>query len=163
MWIAIGVIALSVIMVVGPIMMAKPTPGQRALLEIRTKAQEMGMRIRMVPNPTGADPKHLACYNLPMEEPQANKKPVGWSLTRKGFEHEMHFAGVWQWGTEGAPISCNLEELAEILAGLPDSVVAVSKNKLGASVTWSEKKQGRPLLELLTELKEALAKMNALL
>lgn len=164
MWIAIGVIALCIIMLVGPIMMVRPTPGQRALTDLRARAQKMGMRVQMTPNPTGDDPKYIASYCLavPVEEQDANKPPQVWRLVRKGFEHEMHFAGVWECnGLPELPLSAQ-QALSPLMGSLPDSVCSLEKSRLGASVAWHERRNGREVDDVLEALLKVLRAMNEL-
>lgn len=156
MWVAIGVIALSVIMLVGPIMMVKPTPGQRALSELRNAAQKMGLRVSMVPNPVADEPTFLANYSLAIED-KPDAKPVrAWKLIRKGFEHEMHFCGVWDWQTESKATNELSRILPELLQALPESVCALEKNRLGAGIVWSEQRKGQAADDILNLFKATL-------
>ncbi|MDO6424142.1 hypothetical protein [Saccharophagus degradans] len=163
MWIAIGVIALSVIMLVGPIMMVKPTPGQRALSELRSAAQKKGLRVSMVPNPIGSDPAFLANYGLARLDSGEGKPIRPWKLVRKGFEHEMHFCGQWDWADENQALPNIAAQLPELLQALPASVCAVERNRLWAGIVWSEQRKGQEtddILELFLHTLQVLNKVK---
>lgn len=162
MWVAIGVIALSVIMLVGPIMMVKPTPGQRALSDLRSAAQKKGLRVSMVPNPIGSDPTFLASYSLTREQSGEGKPMRPWKLVRKGFEHEMHFCGQWDWVDENQALPNMAKQLPELLNALPLTACAIEKNRLGAGITWTEQRKGQEADTLLELFLNTLQKINSI-
>src|SRR5690606_41858428 len=145
----IGIVA----MVVGPIMMLQPNAGQRRQEKLRSRATQLGLRVKIVSlpkQPTDSDlPAAIPMYCLPHELRVVNLWP--WLLLRGAYAHESNFFEQWVW--HGAPNASVAEQqwLRQHLASLPRSVAAIGSGPEGVCIYWAEA-GGEPVLEGLAEL-----------
>lgn len=141
LWIIVIIVAV-VAMVLGPIMMLQPNATQRKQEELRRRAMELGLRVKIVSLPklnTDAEtPAALPVYYLPDEASGKRMPRTGWLLIRMPYAHEAHFNGTWQWHGDGRASAAELAALNEIVAVLPPSVRAVEANVEGYGFYWSE-------------------------
>ena len=145
MWMFIGVMVLVVMMVVGPVMMIRPTPRQRRLTQLRGTALPAGMSVRMARLKEGVgshDSYSIAVYSLPV--PEELKKTIkdtprfNWRLLRRNMSHELHLAHYWDWEDRAkAPLEIS-NSLLDWLTTLPKSVRAVEMTGYGPSLYWTE-------------------------
>jgi|SRR5690606_9678520 hypothetical protein len=154
----IGVIA----MVIGPIMMLQPTSLQRRQEQLRSRAIELGLRVKVTSLPRQATdleaPEAIPMYYFSppqeREERDGQKQGGTWLLFRGAYEHETNFIGHWMWHGTGRAGSVEQAKLRYLLPQLPASVLAVGKSPEGVSVYWTEA-GGVPTLEQLAQrLKE---------
>ncbi|GAA6152646.1 hypothetical protein [Pseudoteredinibacter isoporae] len=142
MSIGIVFVILAVAMVLGPVMLMKPSGRQRQLARLRQQALEAGVQSRI-----SSVPKDIASYTAAPTIAVYQKRWQGMRFTemetsllyRTRFSHDIHFHGVWDW-QEGAAIPGRPDEaLKALLDRLPDSVLAVEISTLGVGLFWLEK------------------------
>ncbi len=161
LWVIIVVIAV-VAMVLGPIMMLQPNAAQRGQEQLRRRAMELGLRVRIISLPrqnTDMDtPSAMPVYSLPDEAPSEEEIRPEWLLMRTPYAHEAHFMGNWQWHANGRASPKEQVALGAILPQLPASVRAVEGNVQGHGFYWSESggiSRLETLLPLLQQLQAA--------
>ncbi len=142
MSIGIVFVILAIAMVLGPVMLMKPSGRQRQLASLRQQALERGLqsRISSVPSEISsytAAPT-IAVYQKRWQGARFNQASA-LLLHRTAFSHEIHFHGVWDWqGDERISLFPN-EALKNGLDTLPDSVLAIEISTLGVGLFWLEK------------------------
>lgn len=158
LWLIVIVIAV-VAMVLGPIMMLQPNATQRQQEQLRTRAMELGLRVRISSLPKQnvdtETPAATPVYYLPVEAEKGKKGRSGWLLIRMPYTHEAHFQGDWQWHGHGRASAAETAVLKEVLKLLPPSVSAVEAGIQGYGFYWSEAggiKRLEALLPLLQRL-----------
>lgn len=145
----VGIVA----MVVGPIMMLQPNSGQRRQETLRSRATQLGLRVKIVSLPKQATdrdlPAAIPLYCLPHDMQGADLLP--WLLLRSAYAHEANFFEQWLW--HGKPNASVAEQqwLRQHLASLPRSVAAIGSGPEGICVYWAEA-GGEPVLEGLAKL-----------
>ena len=149
---------LVVSMMVGPIMLMKPSLSQKRLAAKRQKAIEKGFRVHMAPTPEGvkidAIPRYISMYCWPLEK--KHKQDDSWLLIKKNYTHEIHAAGCWDWSQEPSQ-SPAIDKILNTLSELPNSVVAIEKNHQGVCCYWEEKGDEQQLENLLNWIKQTAA------
>jgi hypothetical protein len=151
----IGVVA----MVVGPIMMLQPTSLQRRQEQLRSRAMELGLRVKITSLPKQATdielPEAIPMYYLPFqqesEEQESQRLGEMWLLLRGAYEHETNFLGHWMWHGAGRAGFTEASRLQYLLPRLPGSMLAIGKSPEGISIYWTEA-GGLPTLEQLASL-----------
>src|SRR5690606_25355451 len=93
-----------VAMVVGPLMMMQPTSLQRRQEQLRTRATQLGLRVKITSLPrqtTDIDtPDAIPMYYLPQEQEQ-RRTQANWLLLRGAYAHETNFIEQWMWFGSG--------------------------------------------------------------
>lgn len=138
-WTAIGMIALAMAMMLGPILIMRPSRWQKRLASMRQEANTQGFQVQM----SHFDGESVAVYERPwprgtVQEDRQRGRLSEWMLMRRNYNHELHLAGVWQWQDGQRPPEAVQSWLAEALTELPESVVAVRATKLGFGCYWQE-------------------------
>ena len=161
LWIIIVLIAVAA-MVLGPIMMLQPNAAQRGQEQLRRRAMELGLRVRITSLPQQntdiETPSAMPVYSLPDEAPSEEDSRPEWLLMRTPYAHEAHFMGTWQWHASGRASPHEQMALEAILPQLPASVRAVEANIQGHGFYWSESggiSRLETLLPLLQQLQAA--------
>lgn len=141
---SIGIIfvVLAVAMVLGPIMLMKPSGRQRQLASLRQRALELGLQSRIA-TVTGDLKSFTVAPTIAIYQKRWIDKRFcpeqSLLLQRSSFTHEVHFHGAWDW-KEGEAAQFSLSpELAECLDKLPESVLAIEFTPLGVGLYWLEK------------------------
>jgi hypothetical protein len=152
-WFVIVLIVLVLAMMIGPIMMVKPSRRDRRVAQLRARATKMGLRVSL----QRLEQDTFAVYELPWER-EDNVKLVGvdWMLERRTYAHEIHFADWWQWRGPGRPPAEVLPLLQPRMAALPEGVPAIEATRLGLRCYWSET-GGEPRLAELTDWLKSVA------
>jgi len=149
-WLTIIICIGAVALLVGPIMLMQPTGADRHLANLRNHALKQKLRVHMHTVPAGADykgrAKNLAMYCLPWDNQKDTRS--SWLLVRKGFEHDLHAFGNWDWEQQ-APAGIDVN-LAPHLSSLPDSVIALTSGAQGLCCIWTEK-GGKSAVEQLAQ------------
>ena len=156
---SIGLIIILIVavgLVLGPIMMMRPSPAQKNREFMRLLARGEGVHYSVRNLPRQADelekPEPVAVYFFP---PTDAAPPHNWMLLRTRYQHDIHFLGWWAWRDENRPVNGEEAVLIEHLANLPESVKAVSAGTEGISVYWQET-GGEPVLRQILNLLKAL-------
>lgn len=156
------IIGAAVAMIVGPIMLMRPSQRQQREIKLRNRAIELGLRVHMMPLPEsgleagGSRSRQCAAYCLPWTAEDADINP--WLLFKGQYEHEVHFSGSWHWvGKLEADVIWHAL-LKPFVAELPDTVLAVGNGPQGLSLYWSENgpaEEVERLAGLLSKLQKA--------
>lgn len=143
-------IILVLAMMIGPVLMMKPSPRDRRIAQLRAHATNMGLRVSL----QRLEQDTFAVYELPWAR-EDNTKLVGvdWMLERRTYAHEIHFADWWQWRGQGRPPAAVLPLLQTKMTVLPEGVPAVEATRLGLRCYWSETGGEQRLVELADWLK----------
>jgi len=131
-FIIIGVIAL----VVGPVMMMRPSHRQKQLIALRAAATAAGMRLRLDAQTPKGNNSNAAIYSLPWSEAQAI---TPWCLKRQAFSHEVHFHQQWDWSGEGRCPAAWEAALLDIVSQLGDDIVGIEADQYMLGIFWQEK------------------------
>lgn len=88
------VVGLAVAMVVGPIMLLRPSSRDRRLTALRQSATQMGLSVRMASYELQGKTHPIAVYQLNSDLPAHTR---GWLLLKRGYDHDLHFYREWDW------------------------------------------------------------------
>jgi len=136
------IIAVAIALVLGPVMLMRPSQRQQRQLKLRNCATRMGLRVHMMPLPSlGAGSQQgpsspCATYCLAWPPEQADTS--GWLLLKGKMEHEIHFHGVWVWATNQAAEEHWHPLLRAVLNAIPNGVLGLGNGPQGLSVYWNE-------------------------
>lgn len=134
-WFVVVLVLLVFAMLVGPVLMMKPSPRDRRLANLRSQATNLGLRVSLQP----LSKRMVAVYELPWEREEHTKLiGVEWMLERQSYSHEIHFADWWQWAGEGRPPAAAVPLLQAQMQSLPEGVLAIEATRLGLRCYWSE-------------------------
>lgn len=139
------VICLSVALMLGPLMLMRPTKSQQRTAAIRLAAQGKNLRIGMEKDPRSQTNRSLMVYSLLTQEDDSAEpeKLSDWFLLKQKFTHELHFQDNWDWLGSDRPDARTQEMLAQQLCQLPPGVIAIKKNRLGVHLFWNESLLGK--------------------
>lgn len=123
--------------VIGPVMWIMPSPSQRRIVKLRNYAISKGFHIKVADLPQShrqkvrrEDPVRGVHYSLPLlVKPKPGDEKFIYCLTRLGTQP--------QWVDDDIPGNANLME--QLLAAMPEAVVAVEYASYGVAVYWREK------------------------
>lgn len=155
MWAAV-IIVMVIAMVVGPVMLMRPSKRDQYLAKLRASARVQGVQVSSsrLKDATGS-----LCwfYWRPLENGDENKNPTVEPivLERKPYAHDLHVADYFEM-TKGNTVPTGFEA---ILKGLPESVQGVELNRHAIGVHWSE----RGGEKVLATIAEALTQLMGLL
>ena len=135
--VAVVFVLFAVAMIVGPLMLMRPSASQARIASLRTEAQKTGMRVRLDHNPFARENSTLAVYSLPKKD-ENEKLPI-FSLFRKPYAHEINFCGEWDWFKQEGFGKSRLAALENYLLTLDTDIVGVESTKLGVSLYWRER------------------------
>jgi len=137
-------------------MLMQPTQAERRLARLREVAAEAGLRVHLQPLPSTASGDArvdmAGVYCLPWQEQRHTR--TSWLLTKRGYRHELHFDGLWEWQGDGREACPDL--LKEALAKVPPKVLAVARGPQGLCCYWSELGNEGEVNELAAWLKNNL-------
>lgn len=155
-------------MVVGPIMMFKPSKRDQRLAALRQAAAQKGLGVRLVPTKHHNSKHAVAVYSSYINEPKtsdnpdevAEVTPLKWVLLKQSFEHGVHFYGYWDWQDSNAkaPVADHVT-LKSLLDELDETFVGLELTDIGVGLWWTEKSHGiEDVYSLLSRIKEKLIK-----
>lgn len=164
MWVWI-MIAIVIAMVVGPVMMLRPTPGMNLLANMRTHASKLGMNVRIPPRHEDGSPPKGAIYSLPVSEALRKRGDMeAWVLVKHSMTHEIHFFEQWDWQGKGRLAEKAQKSFALWVQTLPsESISQVECNVAGVGVLWNEKARGRTAEEAVDDIYALLKSLVKLL
>ncbi|WP_062061900.1 hypothetical protein [Cellvibrio sp. OA-2007] len=149
------ILIVVIALVIGPISMLKPSPGQKRKEQLRTYASTRGVRFSMrklPPLKTDMDqPATLPVYYLP--PPSKIQEVPEWILMRTPYVHESNFYLAWDWQTDVRPSVATCDLLRVYLPQLPESVPAISCGNMGICIFWQEKEAVETLDRLIEMLR----------
>ena len=131
------VILVVIAAVIGPVMWIMPSPSQRKLVKLRQYAMTKGFHIKVADMPQShrqrvrkQDPVHGVHYSLPLViKPKAGDEKFNYCLTRADTHTE--------WVDENIPT--NPVAMEQLLAAMPEAVIAVEHASHGVAAYWREK------------------------
>lgn len=135
MWAAI-IIVLVIAMVIGPVMLMRPSKRDQYLARLRAKAREYGMQVSAsrVKDDSGAPCWFYWCA-LGSEDESQKVRHEPFLLERKGYSHDLHIAEYYEM-TKGHSVP---EGGAVLIASFPESVQGIELNRHALGVHWSER------------------------
>lgn len=147
-------VVLAVAMVVGPIMMMKPSGRQLQLTRLRQQAMQLGLSASIQSLPKGLKsnryPAQVAVYSRAFQGQKYLAEEA--LLLRLDFNHGLHYCANWDW-QKGKSLDLPLDQkLRDALNTVSDSVIAIQINRLGVGVMWLEKSMQVTQVLALTEL-----------
>lgn len=141
-WPVVVILLLVLAMMVGPIMMLKPSRRQQQLAHLRQEAAQLGLRIEL----QSLAGRELAVYELRWpSEAEYKFSGEGWALDKLVYDHGIHFDGRWQWRDARQAPEAIHGLLREGLQRLPAGVQAVEATHLGLRCAWVENGGSREL------------------
>lgn len=160
-WTSILIIVFVIAMVVGPLMLMRPSPSVVRIAKLREQAQQLGLRIHLDKNPFSSNSFNnnsvLAVYSLCWEKkPQAPKE---FSLFRKGFTHEIHFLNEWDWNKRDVLTATQTAKLKMLLESLDSNITGVVCTRSSVGLYWNESLSGRMAADALAALKATLTQL----
>ena len=147
-------IVFAIIMAIGPIMLMQPSNKDKRLANLRQKAVQMGLQVRMNDYSKGEQKITVAIYTYPVN---LSKNAPCWSLVRRAYEHEIHFHGVWEWQSSTILANRRLPDLQCFIDKLSDDIVGLEVNHSGVGIWWQEKPSTMTIKELRGLLEELAA------
>lgn len=148
--------------ILGPIAMLRPKPGQKRKEQLRLRASSQGVRFgmrRLPPRKTDMEASPvLPVYFLP--PPPAILSMTDWVLMRTDYEHEGNFYKEWDWQGDARPGPEISEKLQLLLPELPLSISAIIQGKSGTCIFWRET-EGEEVLEKVIDILRSLEKLAA--
>ncbi|WP_323844060.1 hypothetical protein [Microbulbifer magnicolonia] len=135
-WLPLIIILFAVALVLGPVMWMKPSQRDRRLADLRGRAAKSGMVVQMKALPAALGKGTAAVYYSRWAD--SRRLQLGWILELQRVEHEMHFAGRWDWRNGRAAPQPAWEPLRQMLDQLPKDACAISAHHIGLGVQWQE-------------------------
>ncbi len=162
MWMTWLLVVFAMVMIVGPVMMLRPTPGISQVAALRAYANKRGITVRLPRrDPDAADAKG-AFYCRPLSK--AIRRPGmvnAWGLEKKSYHHDIHFHGHWDWADDGRPDAAVAAQLRQVVEELPQGVSAVEFNVSGAGLLWDEFCRGVSQEAAVDQIYDCLGKILA--
>ncbi|AMX02647.1 hypothetical protein SAMN05660479_00749 [Microbulbifer thermotolerans] len=136
-WLPLLILLFVLALVVGPVMWMKPSARDRRLAAMRARAAASGLAVQMQALPAALGQGTAAVYSSRWGD--GRRLQLGWILELQRVEHELHFAGRWDWrnGRPAAPKSA-WEPLRQMLKNLPEDACAVIAQENGLGIQWRE-------------------------
>lgn len=149
MWITWLFVFFVIAMIVGPIMMLRPSPSVSKLANMRTRASQKGISVRM-PSREKREPGTQgaglggAIYSLALTSAlrKHSEGPGAWCLRRQSHDHGIHFHKRWDWEGKGKISDALKPAIIKQLDQLPDSIEMLEFNITGLGVLWDERCRG---------------------
>ncbi|MGH1440294.1 MAG: hypothetical protein ACRBBR_09310 [Cellvibrionaceae bacterium] len=142
-------IVLAIAMVVGPIMIMKPSRRDQRLASLRQKAASLGLQVRM----SDYEGRATAVYSFPVDLP---KNTPAWQLLKQSYSHGIHFHGRWQLLENSAKVPTGLENtIKHYIDNLYDDVVGIEVDKKAVRLWWLE----NPKAETVEDIQESLKQL----
>lgn len=134
-WMPWLIIGLVLCMILGPILLLKPSPGQQRLARLRGRAPDLGLKIHMV----RLGGEELAAYQLPWPAEGKRYARPDWCLERKNYAHDIHLCQYWYWVDSRETKPDVIQVLEQRLPLLPASIKGVEAGRQGVSCYWDER------------------------
>lgn len=142
-------------LVLGPVAMLRPKPGQKRREQLRLQASSQGVRFGMRRLPARKTdmeaPPVSPVYFLP--PPSALQSMADWVLMRTDYEHEGNFYKEWDWQGDARPAAAISETLKCLLPELPLSISVIIQGKSGTCIFWRETEGEETLMKVIEILR----------
>ncbi|MGL6162048.1 hypothetical protein [Microbulbifer sp.] len=145
-WLPLIIILFAVVLVVGPVMWLKPSARDQRLAALRSRASREGLTVQMKSLPAAEGQGSAAVYFTRWGD--TRRLQTGWVLERQRGDHEMNFAGHWDWRNGRAAPQAAWGPLRELLAALPEDAIAIVGAETGLGVQWRESSGDRGMTAL---------------
>lgn len=155
-------IIMAVSLIVGPIMMVRPSESQKKLALLRKLANEVGMSVSSAEVSSDSSTRGLMRYVLMHKKTMSDLKT--WALVKRPIDHELHFLGRWDWVTQQFwdTNELHLKRLREIIEQFPNDIVYVGVSELGVEVQWRERTKSGEEQNTIETLKSFLLEIKSL-
>lgn len=148
-------------LLLGPIMMMRPSQGDAKRSRLRILALSKGLKVTLKQRPKGTSRDLLPVYFMPWPHAMLKKysDSIDWTICKENFEHEIHFHGDWNVLTienysSSTKLSSNKAErgkppalwhnaIKEFLDKDMQGNIALMSSHAGLGVFWDEKLHGR--------------------
>lgn len=153
---AILFIVFAIFLVIGPIMMFRPSKRDSQLAALRQVAVNHGVIVRLREITVSGSKRSIAEYLLPFIEQEQHKKGGNWLLLRQDFEHDAHFLDCWDWESNTKTAPSYLQQLLkQQIPHIPENIYGIGASHIGVYLLWNERSQSfDEILERLTSLRE---------
>lgn len=156
----IGIMIVVIALIVGPVMMLRPTPEQKNREALRAIAAAKGIRFTIKKLPQQAtEMESPAPTSVYFFAPVNHQESDDWLLLRATYSHEILYLRGWEWQGDVRPPAAEQEVLKKYLPLMSDDVRAVSAGSQGICVYWHEK-GGEAALAPVIGLLEALRQLQ---
>lgn len=135
-WTVILVILFAIALALGPIFWVKPSNRDRRLASLRQCAAQKGLAVQIQPLPKALGSGTAAVYFARWQNP--SRLQTGWGLELQSMDHEMHFAGNWDWHCDRAAPGAAEQALLKLLQHLPGDATAIVCSDTGLGIQWRE-------------------------
>lgn len=129
---------LALAMVIGPVMMIRPTPGMKRVAKLRSLANQQGFTITIKPPSDKGRVPGAAYFLLRKKSIHEKKNIVTWRLEKKTHSHEIHFYGLWDWAGAAHAPKGQWPLLHTILDDIPVGVTELELNTMNVGCMWDE-------------------------
>jgi hypothetical protein len=151
------VTAFVIVMLIGPVMMLRPSSLQKKQSALRRIAAEQGLIVSS--GEISKNGQHMVNYILPDKENRKDREV--WVLKKEIYAHEAHFCDEWNWAkTPGKQAFTNENEVKNLLKSGAHDFVTITSDRLGISVTWLEKLRGDTEEMAVSKVKHFLTEME---
>lgn len=127
-------------LILGPMMMMRPSPAQKKRERWHGLASAKGIRftLRQLPQQATEQEKPVATsvYFFP---PDDNQPRQDWGLIRATYAHELHFLNWWVWQGQNKASFREMLFLETALSSAPEGVRGLSCGAQGICIYWDEK------------------------
>ena len=131
------VIGLTLAIILGPLLMFKPSRGLQKIAQLRLKAAQMGLVVQAHQHPAITIDGPWLLYLMPWPSFAKPEKLAKWVLLSKNFSHEIHLKGQWDFQSTAPPQEVS-QTLKTQLVFLPEHIVGVESTCTGVGVYWNE-------------------------
>ncbi len=147
-------IVLAIALVVGPVMMFKPSRRDRQLATLRQSAALEGVVVRLRELEVSGEKQAIAEYFLPFHDKRATRND--WLLIQHSFTHELHFSQHWTWENSQKQAATDVHRrLKDQISTMPESILGVGATSAGVYLLWRERGVSvEEVLQRLTTLRE---------
>ncbi|GAA5444805.1 hypothetical protein Misp06_02995 [Microbulbifer sp. NBRC 101763] len=151
-WLPVIIIGFAIALVLGPVMWLKPNQRDSRLADLRGRAAQKGITVQIQALPPALDKGTAAVYYYRWND--RKRLQIGWTLQRQRVEHELNFAGSWDWSNGRAAPKAAWKYLHKLLDAIPSGSYAVIATDIGLGVQWSENGGDKAFEKLSTSLAE---------
>lgn len=135
--VAIGIILLAAALMLGPVLMLRPSPRTQQVAQLRSRAAALGLGVQLTSLPNHPD-THLVAYCRPWPSYIKNAQKRPWKLIKHNYSHDIHCADHWDWQGEDRPSPAHIQHIKDLLPQLPESILALEATPAGVACYWTE-------------------------
>jgi len=151
-WLPVIIIGFAIALVLGPVMWLKPSQRDSRLADLRSRAARGGITVQIQALPPALGEGTAAVYYNRWGDRKRLK--IGWTLQRQRVEHELNFAGSWDWSKGRAAPKSAWKYLRKLLDAVPSGCCAIIATDIGLGLQWSENGGDKAFEQLSASLAE---------